>query len=172
MTDNNKAQRQSDRRQFFRTMSGRPAVRRPPWTADDLTQRCTGCTDCLDACPERVLVRGAGGYPEIRFDDDGCSLCGECAEVCQAGVFDTRREAFPWHAQLNQRCLALAQIHCQSCQDACEWRAIHFPPALGRPPQPHIDSDACRGCGACLAVCPTDAITLVDHGQRPAGGRQ
>ncbi|APX94466.1 ferredoxin-type protein NapF [Halomonas sp. 1513] len=172
MTHNNKTHRHSDRRQFFRALSGRPPLRRPPWTAADLTQRCTGCDACIDACPEGVLVRGGGGFPEIRFDTDGCSLCGDCAAVCEADVFDTQRQAFAWHARLEANCLALAQIHCQACQDACEWRAIRFPPALGRPPQPHIDSQACRGCGACLAVCPTDAITLADNGPVQPGARR
>lgn len=28
--------------------------------------------------------------------------------------------------------------------------------------KPHVDSDSCVGCGACVNVCPTSALTLVD----------
>jgi ferredoxin-type protein NapF len=155
-------QHDASRRRLFRSLGGRDEVRRPPWTGADFTERCVRCDACLDACPAGVLFRGAGGYPEIRFDEDGCTLCGACVEACEAPVFDTARPAFPWYAAVQSHCLAFADIHCQTCQDACEWRAIRFPPALGRPPRPEIDTDACTGCGACMALCPNDAIRLID----------
>jgi ferredoxin-type protein NapF len=157
----NPGQRHS-RRQFFRSLGGHGAVRRPPWSGEDFTAQCVRCDACLDACPEQVLYRGGGGYPEIRFDEQGCTLCGACVEVCEAPVFDTARPAFPWHAEVQAHCLALADIHCQSCQDACEWRAIRFLPQLGRPPQPRVDGEACTGCGACQAPCPQGAIVMVN----------
>lgn len=166
MPDNNRAGQQkrvghqAERRRFLRSLSGRPPARHPPWTGSELSELCIRCDACIAACPERVLFRGDGGYPEIHFANDGCSLCGECATACPEPIFDQRRQAFPWFAQLNERCLTFAQIHCQACQDACEPRAIRFPPAIGRPPQPEIDHEACTGCGACLAVCPGDAIRL------------
>ncbi|PMR67518.1 ferredoxin-type protein NapF [Halomonas heilongjiangensis] len=158
--NNNHRGNDGSRRQFFRSLSGRGPVRRPPWTGDDFLEHCTRCDACIDACPEGVLHRGGGGYPEIRFERDGCSLCGACVEACEAPVFDAARRPFPWRAELRSHCLALANIHCQSCQDACEWRAIRFLPELGRPPRPRIDSDACTGCGACQALCPNDAIAM------------
>ncbi|MGM0784399.1 MAG: ferredoxin-type protein NapF [Pseudomonadota bacterium] len=162
MTDTHPGHSRS-RRQLFRSLAGQGPVRRPPWSGDDFLDRCTRCAACLEVCPEGVLFNGDGGYPEIRFAEDGCTLCGECVAVCDAGVFDISRTAFPWHAAIQSHCLASADIHCQTCQDACEWRAIRFVPTLGRPPQPEVDSDACTGCGACLALCPNDAIRLIDN---------
>ena len=153
------------RRAFFRGGSWARPVRRPPWTGGSYTDQCTRCGDCLAACPEQVLFRGEGGFPGIRFDQAGCTFCGQCAEVCEAPVFDQSRTAFPWHARIEQQCLALNDIHCQSCQDACEVRAIRFRPRLGRAPAPELDADACTGCGACLAVCPQDAVRLVTEGE-------
>ena len=151
------------RRQFFRSLGGHGPIRRPPWTGDDFTERCVRCAACIDACPEQVLFHGGGGFPEIRFEHEGCSLCGACVDACGEPVFDTRRPAFPWRARIEAHCLALADIHCQSCQDACEWRAIAFPPQLGRPPKPQLNLEACTGCGACQAQCPNHAITMTSE---------
>lgn len=109
------------------------------------------------------MFRGGGGYPEIRFVNEGCSLCGACVEACDAGVFDRARRPFPWQARIEPHCLAFNKIHCQTCQDACEWRAITFPAQIGRPPMPHVETDACTGCGACQALCPADAIVMASQ---------
>ncbi|MBM7060693.1 ferredoxin-type protein NapF [Pseudomonas sp. UL073] len=149
------------RRAWFRRLGGAPVVRRPPWTASDFTERCTRCNACLDACPEQVLIGGDGGFPQLELSHSGCSLCGDCASVCEAGVFDLSRVAFAWHAQIDAHCLALAGIHCRSCEDACAARAIRFQLQLGGPAQPQLDPLACTGCGACLAPCPNQAIRLI-----------
>lgn len=154
------------RRALFRQLAGKhEAPRRPPWTGDNLTDRCTRCNDCIEACPEQVLFRGDGGFPEIDFSAEGCTFCGDCASACEADVFDLSRQAFPWTAVIRDQCLAYAGIACQSCQDACEPRAIRFSPQLGGVPQPQLDEDACTGCGACLSSCPTHSISLeISHG--------
>lgn len=150
------------RRQLLRGALDQPARRRPPWSLDAFTDLCSRCGDCVAACPPQILVKGDGGFPEIRFDSEGCDFCGACARACPEPVFDLTRPAFPWRAQLTEACLALANVHCQSCQEACEVAAIRFRPALGKPPQPTLDADLCNGCGACLAVCPADALRLED----------
>ncbi|MCY1493913.1 Ferredoxin-type protein NapF [compost metagenome] len=150
------------RRALLRRLAGAQEVRRPPWTAADLTDRCTRCDACLRACPEGVLLAGDGGFPQLDLDQAGCTLCGECADACDAGVFDLSRPAFPWRARIEPHCLALAGIHCRSCEEACEARAIRFHPRLGAPPLPQLDPHACTGCGACLAPCPSQAIRLID----------
>ncbi len=63
-------------------------------------------------------------------------------------------------AVIGDRCLARHGIVCRSCGDACEARAIRFPPRLGGVAMPLLDSDACSGCGECISVCPAVAISL------------
>ncbi|MCM2005655.1 ferredoxin-type protein NapF, partial [Pseudomonas aeruginosa] len=134
--------------------------RPPPWTAADFAEGCTGCAACVEACPEGVLKLGAGRLVELDLSSAGCTLCGECASRCEAGLFDGARPAFPWIATIGEACLALAGIHCRSCQDACEPAAIRFRPAPGGVALAELDSQRCNGCGACLAPCPSQAIQL------------
>lgn len=149
-----------NRRSFLR--GGRPSASewRPPWTTASITDVCTRCERCVEACPENVLFRGDGGFPQIRFTGEGCTLCGECAGACPEPVFELTRQAFPWRAVIQDHCLAKANIHCSTCRDACETSAIRFPPKLGHVAVPEVTLEDCTGCGACVAVCPEDAIGL------------
>ena len=87
-----------NRRAFFRSIAAgdlRPVApaRRPPWALAEaaFVARCTRCDACITACPEQVLRRADGGYPEIAFTDSGCDFCGECAAVCEPGALDRLR---------------------------------------------------------------------------------
>ncbi|MEQ9491018.1 MAG: ferredoxin-type protein NapF [Alphaproteobacteria bacterium] len=156
---------QGRRRFLFARKQTEPAPFRPPWTDETLLDsRCTGCGDCLRACPENVLKPGAGGYPV--FDPFAgsreCTFCGECAAACNEDVFVTFRDP-PWNiaAVLNEEtCLAHRDIHCESCRDVCAEQAIRFRPRIGGPPTPTLEEAVCTGCGACISSCPANALSL------------
>ncbi len=46
--------------------------------------KCTGCTDCLDACDEDAIT-GKKKFIHM-IDPDMCENCGKCAEVCEEGA--------------------------------------------------------------------------------------
>ncbi|MCB1735695.1 MAG: 4Fe-4S dicluster domain-containing protein [Gammaproteobacteria bacterium] len=110
------------RRAFFRRIAGADhdrgaPVRRPPWalTEAEFVARCTRCDLCVQACPERVLQRGDGGFPEIVFTHGGCDFCAECAAVCEPRALDRDRRgaAFGWVATIGDACLSRRGVECR-----------------------------------------------------------
>lgn len=69
-------------------------------------------------------------------------------------------------ARIDDGCLTLSGVMCESCADICEQRAIRFV-RRGAIKQPLIDADACSGCGECLSVCPADAISIPSSEPEP-----
>ncbi len=141
---------------------------RPPWAVDEarFIELCTRCDDCIRACEDGLLVRGAGGFPEIRFTEYGCNFCGDCLQACRTHALSAPHPApslaWRWRAQITERCLSLRGIVCRSCGDACDTDAIRFRLEVGGRATPMLDIDACNGCGECLAICPEDAVALVE----------
>lgn len=149
------------RRNLFRGSLRDNLPLRPPWAGTDqaFTSRCTQCNQCIQSCEEKILKNGAGGFPEITFDESGCTECGQCADVCESGAIDISRPAFISKAEISDQCLAFSQVTCQSCRDVCEPRAIKFE-WVNRTPVPSIDLEACTSCGFCVGVCPNHAIEV------------
>nr|WP_295374756.1 ferredoxin-type protein NapF [Pseudoxanthomonas sp.] len=138
-----------------------PPVLRPPWALPGgaFTAACTGCVACVDACPEQVLVlrKGKAVFEPERGE---CTFCHACVDACAPGALRDREEGAPWAylAAVGDACLAARGVVCASCRDACPQSAILIPPAARGGAR--VDAEACSGCGACVAVCPTGAIHL------------
>ena len=139
---------------------------RPPWALPEerFVASCTRCDGCIDRCPEGILVRGAGGFPELDFGRGGCLFCGDCLQACEAGALASTdpvpETAWSLRASIDERCLSAQGVVCRTCGDLCETGAIRFRLQPGGRALPELDRGACTGCGACLAVCPAQAITL------------
>ncbi|WP_089258838.1 ferredoxin-type protein NapF [Cereibacter sphaeroides] len=146
-------------------LTDRPAPIRPPWTREADMARCTGCAACAEACPAGI-VRMEAGLPQIAFAGTECSFCGACAEACPAPVFDLARPAFAHLAAVKEGCLAQEGVACMACADICPEAAIRLRPRIGGPALPELSSSLCTGCGACLAGCPAEALTI--HPREPA----
>ena len=156
-----------DRRQFLRgRLRPGTVTLRPPWALPeaDFTAACTRCDQCLHQCPEHILVRGSGGFPELDFQPGGCDFCGACLAACEPGAL-AGQAALPEHAwcqiaAIGAACLSTRGIVCRACGDACEPRAIRFRLAVGGKAMPEVDSARCNGCGACVGVCPVQAVGI------------
>lgn len=139
------------------------APMRPPWALAEshFLDACTRCGDCVTACPEVILTRGDGGFPERITDAGECSFCRDCVAACETGALDAQaNSAWRWTVSIGDACLAAQGVVCFSCRDACPERAISFVPSRGVA-QPALDASRCNACGACVAACPPSAIRLV-----------
>ena len=65
-------------------------------------------------------------------------------------------------AAISDECLARAGVFCMICRDACAEQAVRFRPRIAGAFLPEVIKNACSGCGACIALCPTRAITLTN----------
>lgn len=132
-----------------------------PWvvSSTQFIDSCTQCGDCISVCPEKIIVKGDGGFPMIDFDLGECDFCGKCADICNEPIFTNTAES-PWHkkAVIHDTCLANQKIVCRSCAESCEAQALTF--QIGISALPKIDIDLCTGCGACVAPCPTKSIVV------------
>lgn len=161
------------RMQFLRgRVSGATPVVRPPWSHEEnqFTTLCQRCDACISACPTHVLRRGQAGFPEVDFSQGECRFCGDCVTACPHSPFDRAAHQAgqrPWGiaAQMRSSCLTLNQVVCRSCSDACESSAISFHLFSGGIAKPQINHNRCTGCGACVAICPTRAISVQHHAE-------
>ncbi len=161
---------QVTRKQFIRgDIGGRHKAVRPPWALpeDEFIEQCQRTGACIAACPERIIEKGQGGFPQVNFARGSCTFCGACVEACASGVYrkdgQGKPEGLVWllKAQVRQSCLAFSKVVCRTCGEHCPENAIRFPPVLGDVARPAVDLAQCTGCGACFAPCPNGAIELV-----------
>lgn len=155
------------RRFFLRGRArGAPLPVRPPWAVPELlfVDLCSRCDECVEACGESVLRRGSGGFPEADFRSGACTFCGDCARSCPENVLRVGQSpTTAWdqsRVEISSSCLALQGTVCRACGDTCEPRALRFRLALGGRSEPILDPVRCTGCGACVYVCPVEAVIV------------
>ena len=154
------------RRQFLRgDFSGRMTVPRPPWALAEVafSAACTRCSECIDACPQHILVADKDLRPRVDFSRGECTFCGKCAEACRPRALEKAEGQPPWllKARIQDNCLARANVVCRACGDACPVQAIRFSPQVMSAAQPEVRDDLCTGCGACYSPCPARAIRII-----------
>lgn len=153
------------RRRLFRgRMSSKPEMRLPWVTSEqDFLAKCTQCQACIEHCETQIIVKDELGYPKVDFSIDECTHCKKCIEVCEQPLFKNEQQIAtqaPWSIQfmINKNCFAENNVFCQSCRDVCDSRAIKFDPFSASIPTPTLNNEDCTQCGACIPVCPQNAI--------------
>ncbi|SUB83641.1 ferredoxin-type protein [Pragia fontium] len=132
-------------------------VIRPPGAVAEVLfrQACTGCGECVSACPESLIVLNEQ-RPEIDFLANYCTRCEACIQACPTGVL--QKNTFNIHARptLNHACQN-SYMYCDSCAERCSKNAIRWQSGLS----PQILTEACDGCAECAFVCPVKALEMV-----------
>ena len=146
---------------------------RPPGAPLEPTflARCTRCDLCLEACPERIIIKAADplmgqGTPIVDPGLGPCTECARCIEVCPDKALlpreDRRMGRAVWHGET---CLSAEKITCTLCVEACPEGAlaIEVIPSGGI----QIHAVRCTGCAFCYHACPTEPKSLHLEGRPP-----
>ena len=139
---------------------------RPPWARDNAVflTLCTGCNQCVEACPQKVLKvseelePGLNGLPVLSLDHNICDLCGSCAKTCETGALSLLNgNMHQAVAEFNNHCESGYGQPCRMCVEACELGAL----SVEKNQKPKVDANLCTGCGKCGLSCYSRAISMV-----------
>ena len=92
--------------------------------------KCTGCMQCVETCPRKVIV-------PVSYDADIVIACSNH----QRGAY-------------TRQVCDLGCVGCHLCEKQCDYDAIHVINNLAV-----IDYSKCVSCGRCAAVCPRNLIS-------------
>ncbi len=131
---------------------------------------CSRCYACVNVCPTRVIrPRGGAGRPLLEAFapalDTSAGYCEEfctnCTHVCPTGAIRPLTEEVKHARQIGtaaviqDACLAWEDgEYCMVCQEYCPFFAVEADYAEDGVPRPVVNTDRCRGCGACESECP------------------
>ncbi|XDD43580.1 4Fe-4S dicluster domain-containing protein [Leptospira sp. WS60.C2] len=137
----------------------------PPGAANDFFSLCTGCNECIFACPYAVLFpvtvnNGEKNYPHFDPNAKACHLCSDwpCINACpeQALLPYEVSENTPKFGKaklIKEFCIneKTGESTCNACFVTCPIeKTVKFKGNL-----PVFSGTTCTGCGLCVETCPS-----------------
>lgn len=128
---------------------------------------CLGCGDCVEACQFGAISIDANTGIAV-VNEELCTACGACVKACPRHIIELRKKG-PRGRRVFVSCVnhdkgaaamkacKAACIGCGKCVKECKFEAIKVEGNVS-----YIDSEKCRLCRKCVAVCPTKAIHVVN----------
>ncbi len=130
---------------------------RPPGAVEEtlFLDRCTKCSDCVDACPFDVIRHHKiDETPVIVAEESPCQLCEDfpCIDACETDALlpiSVISDVEMGLAKLsNHECTAAHG--CNACVSKCPQEAIIMNFSIF---QISVLEDRCVGCGICQQIC-------------------
>jgi ferredoxin-type protein NapG len=130
---------------------------RPPGAVEEsaFLERCTPCSDCLEACPPGAIITSAlDGTPVLFADKSPCVLCEDlpCIAACATEALmpvDHIGDVRMGVAVIMDR-LCTAGQGCHACVSKCPTNALAMDVESLRLV---LSPESCVGCGICESVC-------------------
>ena len=161
--------------------NGRKALRPPGADLDRINALCARCGNCMQACPYQLIQpdigeSGIDGFftPVVKFrshnpnQEQYCFQdCTKCSQACPTGalrpitVEEKKRTPIGIAVVDHKKCIAWENNeYCAVCDEYCPFKAIKL---VKRKDVmcPIVETDKCRGCGACESACPAEPIAIV-----------
>lgn len=161
--------------------NGRKALRPPGADLKRINALCARCGNCMQACPYQLIQPDIGESgidgiftPVLKFrsknpdQEQYCFHdCVKCSQVCPTGALRPisvkEKHARPIGIAIvnAKKCIAWANNeYCAVCDEYCPFKAIKL---VKRKDVmcPIVETDKCRGCGACESACPAEPIAIV-----------
>lgn len=131
--------------------------------------KCIACGDCFNVCPTGAIE--LDGPNPIKININDCVYCGKCVEQCKfdaIGAYDDyfySKDTDLYYARsyLHKQRLgdfSLSENKCQACTICvknCPTGAL-----AANDDKIEFDSEKCIYCRNCEAICPLDAIRIVN----------